>query len=311
MITIGKVRNADYYLTELQNDDAYEYYGSLERSGGWHGTLAAELGLTGPVDPDDFRAVLEGVRPDTGTSLTEHRIQMPGLDTSISVPKSFSVLHGVGDADRRRHIEQALDRAEEAVIALLESEATIVRRGHGGHTYLDGSGLLVASFDHRTSRLGDPNLHRHLVVINASRGPDGRITGIDTRQLYRIRYTAEAVFQAVLRDELARSEGLLYGEIDRHGVGEVAGVPLAVRREFSQRRRDIEAEMADRGVTTGRGARVAALATRPNKDADLPDDVLRRQWRDRARGLGFDAAAIPTVARAPTGLPLESWRVGC
>ena len=300
MITIGKVRNADYYLTELQHDDAHEYYGSLERSGRWHGSLAAELGLTGPVDPDDFRAVLEGVRPDTGTSLTEHRIQMPGLDTTISVPKSFSVLHGVGDADRRRHIEHALDRAEEAVVALLESEATIVRRGHGGHIYLDGSGLIVASFDHRTSRLGDPNLHRHLVVINASRGPDGRITGIDTRQLYRIRYTAEAVFQAVLRDELARSEGLLYGEIDRHGVGEVAGVPLAVRREFSQRRRDIEAEMAERGVTTGRGARVAALATRPNKDADLPDDVLRRQWRDRARALGFDDVTVPTVVRTPT-----------
>jgi len=59
MITTGKVRNADYYLTELQRDDAYEYYGSLERSGRWHDTLAAELGLAGPVDPESaWRTVL-------------------------------------------------------------------------------------------------------------------------------------------------------------------------------------------------------------------------------------------------------------
>jgi len=299
MITIGKVRNAEYYLNELQQDDAYEYYGSLERSGQWHGTFADELGLTGAVDPDDFRAVLEGVRPDTGTSLTEFPIKVPALDVTLSVPKSMSVLWDVGDHDTRRNIEHAIDRAEAAVIQLLEIEATIVRRGHGGLDYHEGNGLIVASFDHHTSRHGDPNLHRHLVVANASRGPDGRITGIDTRQLYNTRYTAEAVFQSVLRHELAQSQGLLYSEIDRHGVGEIAGVPLSVRREFSQRRRDIEAEMLERGVTTGRGARFAALATRPNKEDDLPDDVLRRQWRDRANALGFDGTDIPTVERTP------------
>lgn len=299
MITIGKVRNAEYYLNELHHDDAYEYYGSLERSGRWHGTFAAQLDLTGPVDPDDFRAILEGVRPDTGTSLTAFPIKVTALDVTLSVPKSMSVLWAVGDHDTRRNVEAAIDAAEAAVVRLLEAEATIVRRGHGGLDYHDGNGLIVASFDHRTSRLGDPNLHRHLVVANASPGPDGRITGIDTRQLYGIRYTAEAVFQSVLRHELAQSQGLLYGDIDRHGVGEIAGIPLTVRREFSQRRRDIEAEMAERGVTTGRGARMVALATRPTKEDDLPDGVLRRQWRDRANAVGFDGTGIPTVERTP------------
>ena len=63
-------------------------------------------------------------------------------------------------------------------------------------------------------------------------------------------------------------------------------------------RRDIEVEMAERGVTTGHGARAVALATRPNKEDDLPNDVLRRQWRDRADSLGFDTKAIPTVERS-------------
>ncbi len=128
MITIGKVRNAEYYLNELQQDDAYEYYGSLERSGRWHGTFATELGLDGPVDPDDFRAILEGVRPDTGTSLTEFPITVRALDVTLSVPKSMSVLWGVGDHDTRRNVEQAIDQAEAAVIRLIEAEATLDAR---------------------------------------------------------------------------------------------------------------------------------------------------------------------------------------
>ncbi len=132
MITIGKVRNAEYYLNELQQDDAYEYYGSLERSVQWHGTFATELGLGGPIEPDDFRAILEGVRPDSGTSLTEFPIKVPALDVTLSVPKSMSVLWAVGDYETRQSVEHAIDQAEAAVIKLLEAEATIVRRGHGG-----------------------------------------------------------------------------------------------------------------------------------------------------------------------------------
>ena len=295
MITIGKVRNADYYLHELHQDDAFTYYGSLERSGRWHGALAEELALEGLIDPDGFRAILNGVRPDTGTSLTAFPIKVRALDATLSVSKSVSVLWAVGDVGTQRSIEVALDRAEAAVVRLLESEATVVRRGHAGLDYHAGRGLIVASFDHRTSRLGDPNLHRHLIVANASRGPDDRITGIDTRQLYQIRYTAEAVFQAELRRELALSLGVMFGETDRHGVGEVAGIPTSVRREFSQRRRDIEAEMTDRGVSTGRGARIAALATRPAKADQPPDEVLRVEWRERARRAGFDPRQIHTL----------------
>ena len=140
MITIGKVRNAEYYLNELHHDDAYEYYGSLERSGRWHGTFAAQLDLTGEVDPDDFRAILEGVRPDTGTSLTAFPIKVTALDVTLSVPKSMSVLWAVGDHDTRRNVESAVDAAEAAVVRLLEAEATIVRRGHGGLDYHDGNG---------------------------------------------------------------------------------------------------------------------------------------------------------------------------
>ncbi len=295
MISIGKVRSADYYLAEVGRDDASGYYVDTERVGRWHGRLAADLGLSGRVDPDDFRAVLEGLHPDRLARLTEHPTQVKAL----SVPKSVSIAWALGDHDSSRQVERALDEAQAAVIELLEAEASFVRRGHGGLDVQRGSGLLVASFDHRTSRLGDPNLHRNLVVANASRGPDGRITGLDTRQLYRIRYTAEAVFQAVLRHELAHDPGFGFGRIDRHGVGEIDGVSHKVRRAFSQRRREIEAEMIWQGATTGHGARIATLATRRPKDRTLSDDEFGHRWHARARELGFDPAKVRTESRVP------------
>ena len=299
MISIGKVRSADYYLAEVGRDDSSGYYVDTERAGRWHGRLAADLGLSGRVDPGDFRAVLEGRRPDLGMRLTAHPTRVKALDVTLSVPKSVSITWALGDHTTAGQVEHALDGAQAAVIEFLEAEASFVRRGHGGVDVQRGSGLVVASFDHRTSRLGDPNLHRHLVVANASRGPDGRITGLDTRQLYRIRYTAEAVFQAVLRDQLARSPGYGFGSIDRHGVGEIEGVSAKVRRAFSQRRREIEAEMLWRGVTTGHGARIATLATRAPKDHSLSDEELRYRWHEQARALGFDQAKVRTQPRTP------------
>lgn len=300
VITVGKVRDADYYLAEVTADDAHDYYAGAERPGVWRGSLAAELGLVGPVDPSEFRALLEGRRPGTGARLTETSVRVTALDVTLSVPKSVSVLWATTDDFDRREIERSLDEAEAAVIALIEAEATFVRRGHAGAELNAGGGVALASFDHRTSRLADPNLHRHLVVANASRGPDDRITGLDTRQLYRVRYTAEAVFQSVLRQELAERVGCLFDHVDRHGVGEILGVPQHVRDEFSQRRKAIEAEMAAHGATTALGARLAALTTRPAKPVELTEPVLRAAWIERAATIGFDAYAPPLQRRQPS-----------
>jgi len=181
----------------------------------------------------------------------------------------------------------------------MEENACAVRRGHAGVFVDEGSGFVGAAFLHRTSRLADPGLHVHLLVINATQGEDGRWTALDGRALYRERYTADAVFQASLRHSLARNVGCLFDEPDRHGVAEVAGVPLAVRRAFSQRRLVIEAEMAAQGVTTSEGARIATLATRPAKGEPIEEDELRRRWAQRARELGYSIEDVPTLVREP------------
>ena len=258
-------------------DGREDYYvDAREAAGRWSGTLAERLGLTGTVDSDSLRAAFEGRHPLTGERLSLTNSSMPGFDLTLSVPKSYFILWALGDPDDIRSVEHAIHTAQQEAERYLASTACLVRRGHAGESVQSGQGFVGATFLHRTSRAGDPGLHIHWVVLNVTEGPDGRRTALDGRARYRERYTAESIFQARLRYEMARSTGVLFDEVDRHGVAEIAGIDKTVRREFSQRRRQIEAEMAARGVTGGRGAEIATLATRPTKpQTGISEDQLR------------------------------------
>jgi ATP-dependent exoDNAse (exonuclease V) alpha subunit len=137
-------------------------------------------------------------------------------------------------------------------------------------------------------------------VFNATEGPDGRRTALDGRALYRHRYTAEAIFQATLRRELATRLGLVFDEIDRHGVAEVAGIDRPMRQAFSRRRAEIVAEMDRIGAHSGRAARAAALTTRKPKPTGLTEADLRAEWNQRAGDLRLDLSNVPRVPRTPT-----------
>jgi conjugative relaxase-like TrwC/TraI family protein len=299
VISIGKLRSPDYYLREIV-DGAEDYYlAPGEAPGRWRGGGAALLGLEGVVLGDDLAAVFVGRHPRTDEPLTETGPRLAGFDLTFSPPKSVSVVWALsGEVDARRMVaclEGAMGEAER----YLEREACWVRRGHAGRVSEPAGGFLAAAFLHRTSRLADPGLHVHYLVMNAAMGPDGRWTALDGRALYRQRYTADAVFQAALRHELAQEFGVLFGEADRRGVAEIAGVDTKTRRAFSRRRIEIEAEMTRRGVTGGRAARVATLATRKPKSVPIAEEDLRRTWSDRAREVGFSLDEVPRMERTP------------
>jgi len=81
-------------------------------------------------------------------------------------------------------------------------------------------------------------------------------------------------------------------------------VPHRVLREFSRRRVEIEAAMAERGSTSRAGAQAATLATRKAKDYGARPESLAAEWHARADALGFDAAArTRLLGRLPARLP--------
>ncbi len=122
----------------------------------WAGKGAAGLGLEGPVDPDIFKAVLEGEIPDgsgrrlgrkTRDGEVHHR---PGRDLTFSAPKSVS-LAGLIGGDAR--IVDAHDRAVKRSLGWFERNAAETRTrdaATGQMVRVGGQKTVVATFRHDT-----------------------------------------------------------------------------------------------------------------------------------------------------------------
>jgi conjugative relaxase-like TrwC/TraI family protein len=301
VLSIGKLSLGQeaYYLEEVL-DGAEDYYLHVgEAPGRWLGAGAANLGLEGTVTADQLRAVLAGDDPSSGSALRATKASLPGLDLTLSAPKSVSLVWGLGDPDTADAVVAAHEKAVDAALTYLERHACIVRRGHAGAELIEAGGFVAAGFRHRTSRLGDPALHTHVLVANLAEGTDGRWTALDTRQLYRHGRTSGFVYQAALRYELANRLGLLFEDVAQ-GHAEVAGVPEPLRREFSGRRRQIVEAMERHGATSARGAQAATLDTRSAKTEHVPEPELRSRWAERAETFDFRVDDLPRMPRTPT-----------
>jgi conjugative relaxase-like TrwC/TraI family protein len=271
-----------------------EYYlGGTDAPGVWLGTGSAQLGLAGAVDGPELRSVLAGLDPRDGTPLRSGRggVRVAAFDLTSSAPKSVSVVFGVGDREVRDAVRRAHERAVREALAYVEQSAAFVRRGLAGAEVMQADGLVAAGFRHRTSRVGDPQLHTHVLVANLGRGTDGRWSALDGRRIYAHARTASFVYQAVLRGELTHALGVEWTPV-RQGIAEIAAIPAEVLRAFSRRRAEIEAAMSDHGTSGARAAEAAALSTRRPKDRTVSADALAGDWRVRAAALGLDARAM-------------------
>ena len=305
MLTIAKLRtqSVDYYLSTVASGIEDYYAGHGEAPGAWSGDAAAHLGLTGDVDGHSLRGVLAGRLPGTAEpTRTATGKRTPGWDLTWSAPKSVSVLYGLGNEHTSRQIVAAHEAAIAEGMQYLNRWALVSRRRINGEiTAVDGRGMIVAGFRHRTSRAMDPQLHTHSVIANLVQRADGTWGAIDSRILFRHAKTAGYVYQAVLRAELTRRLGVEWGTVAK-GVAEASIVPEQMRALFSTRRREIEAELDARGATSIKASRVAALRTRDAKGDTTGSDALRARWRTAAIEADFRVADLAgDIARVREG----------
>ena len=268
----------------------------------WAGKGADALGLSGPVDPDTFTAILEGRVPD-GPRLGRpgkdgEIVHRPGRDLTLSAPKSVSLAALVGGDAR---VADAHGRAVERTLAWVEKRAveTRMKDPDGGRMIRAGDQkAVIATFTHETSRNLDPQLHTHAVIANMVQGEDGKWRTMANEKLY----SSKMLIGALYRGELARElTSLGYGIEKTHADGrfEIAGVSRDVIDAFSTRRAEIEAAMDGRGLGTPaenqRAAQRAALMTRAAK-RDVDRAELREMWQRQADGMGFDARTLTADA---------------
>ncbi|MDH5642331.1 MAG: relaxase domain-containing protein, partial [Nitrospira sp.] len=158
MMSLTRVTRASaeqYYTRE-------DYYSKAEtrEASAWVGEGAQRLGLTGPVESEAFQNVLDGRMPDGG-ELTWNGggDRRAGFDATFSAPKSVSLLAEIGQDTR---ILDAHHEATAAALTFLEQHAAYGRITEQGDTRTEPTNnLVIATFDHHTSRAGDPQLHSH------------------------------------------------------------------------------------------------------------------------------------------------------
>jgi conjugative relaxase-like TrwC/TraI family protein len=314
MLSVSKLspgQEAYYERSVAAGIDDY-YAGRGESPGVWVGRGAAELELEGvvaegalgrliggrhPLSAAELRRHpptrvinVERIDPATGERRSEQKTLAPvaGYDFVFSPPKSVSLLHALGNDEVRHAVNQAHLAAWQAALAYLEQEACVTRRGKNGLIRERGTGFVAAAYQHRTSRAQDPHLHTHVIVANMTKSPsDGAWRALDGMPILKhYRLAAGYLYQSQLRFELTRSLGLEWREPEQ-GMAELAGVPEAVLRVFSQRRAQVLDHLERTDGSGFYAAKLAALETRDRKESiDLPR--LRLEWQARAaeHGLG-------------------------
>lgn len=304
--------------TTLTGADAGRYYVEheldyyLDRGelpGRWHGRGAGQLGLDGPVDEDDFLALMDGLDPRTGRLLgtrhTERTVR--GYDVTCSAPKSVSVLYAIGGDAVRAQVVDAHDAAVAAVVDWIERHAHTRYRVNGEVCVFDADGIVAAAFRQHTSRALDPQLHTHVVIANRVPSPDGRWLALDARTIKQDQQTLSRLYHVGLRAELTRSLGVRWRE-PVNGIAEIVDVPEPVLREFSQRTEAIAVRIEDtierfydthdRAPTPRerwRLERDAVLYSRPHKQ-DADPLTLDEEWAGRAADLGISPERLVAEA---------------
>jgi len=287
MLSIAEVgTDATQYYVSLVSPAQEYYVGHDQAAGTWIGAGASELGLVGAVEPEAFSSVLSGFRPATGEKLVQNAgasSRRPGLDLTMSAPKSVSVFYSQSDEPTRREVLDCQQRAVERTLMYIQTNLSVTRRGKSGGQ-MERAGLVAAVFCHGISRELDPQLHSHCIVANAALRNDGTYGALDLRPLYKNKMTLGALYRAELAHQLELGLGF---EIVRTGAFfDIAGIPSSLTEAFSTRRHQIEAKLNEKGLSGAKASAIATLSTRKSKE-HTGEDVLYARWQETGVAHGF------------------------
>jgi conjugative relaxase-like TrwC/TraI family protein len=303
MITLASVGSASS-AAEYYSADNYYTADQTQDASSWFGKGAEVLGLSGKVEEAAFVAVLEGRLPDGSVIAGKDGVHRPGVDLTFSASKSVSLVAMLG-GDKR--LVEALKDSVAATLRWAEKnvvEARVWDAAQGRQVPERTGNLIAATFLHDVNRNGEPQLHIHAVVANATLASDGKWHAVRNDELYRTQHVLSAVHNAELRN---RVEALGYETVPARnsidGAFEIKGVTREAVEAFSTRRAEILAELAKEDRGSARERELATLATRRGKE--LEPDAARQvaAWKETARSIGFDPARLieNAMARAAGG----------
>jgi Ti-type conjugative transfer relaxase TraA len=289
-ISVANASGLSRYYEQLGREDYYQNGG--EPPGFWIGRGSERLHLSGNILEGELLRAMQGYHPVTGETLVRNAgaDHAPGWDATFSAPKSVSAVWAVADRHTQAAIQSAQVEAVKAAIGYIEREATFVRYGAGGTEREPVSihgGLIVAAYEHSTSRNADPQLHTHCIVTNIT--PDGRSIDLDTRH--------KMATGALYRVELASQLRELGYSIERDGDSfRIAGVPERLTEFWSSRHTEVQQALEEKGFSSYVASKVAVLNTREAK-TDINRPELFTRWQEQAQEYSFGREQVMQLKR--------------
>ncbi|MBO4633700.1 MAG: relaxase domain-containing protein, partial [Lentisphaeria bacterium] len=253
-IKATKGKGADFYRQHLSCNDYFSEHEAVK--GVWLGSLAEDFDLSGkPVDPSVFSAFQQNIDPVSGKKLTVRNVEnaVRFYDFQCSAQKSVSIMSLFDD-----RLEKAHQRAVRLAMKEMERFASVrLRSGINANTdNIEFTGnFIYAEYHHDSSRLLDPQLHTHNVIVNVTRDSSGRYKALQSREMVRaIRYASK-----VYLNKLAEECGLLGYDLEKKYrdkgelVGfEIKGVSEEILKRCSRRREQIDQAIERFAETHGR-----------------------------------------------------------
>lgn len=310
MVSVSKPMKASQATNYFDKDDYY-----LRSGGTWHGQGAERLGLSGGVNKDDFLCVASGCDPRSGKAVIEAKSEKNGLDHRAGIDITFSPPKSVSLAALSNDIHKELHgKAVSSVLDYIEREMVTARQTTDGVTVAVRTGnMVVARFDHLTSRELDPQLHTHCFLANMTQREDEQWRATHNDAIYREQRFIGRMYDNELQ-RLYKEAGYQTVITDREkGTWELAGVTKELIKEFSERAEQVQTrfkELKEMGAYPGANdtelRKIATLETRKAKPEHIDKEYLKTKWENgfakhgqSIEGLGMDLEANRKEQPAP------------
>lgn len=326
----------DYLLKTVVNDQptgAADYYTHPgNKPGVWLGRGCEQMGVkAGEIaSKEQVTRLYNQLRnPNTGKPLDNQSQNrnissnsVSGFDLTFTMPKSVSILWGIGDDETRRQIMNCYYESIDQTMEWWQDSIAMTRVGRGGLAQMQVTGITAARFDHWDTREHDPHLHSHVVVSNIVQRADGGWGALDGSVVYRGHVECSERQQNLLLDLLHERMGIDFEERSEQSEGtrasvmDAVGVPTDLVDRFSTRSMQtdrvfnklVEERKNEKKTDRLSFREVAELKeqafqqARKAKDENVPPlNKLISKWTDQVQELGYDPQQIvaDTVGHEP------------
>jgi len=290
----GKVDHEVHFTARGKSSPAWEELGDRKPNkplgaaiakSHWYGRGAERLGLAGTINTQDYVKLYNAL--DTEGNRLIHKLAARAdrrhtYELSFAPPKSVSIaaLH-VGD----HRIIEAHNKAVHVALDYIEKHLSFYRKTFKDQTKtLQSDNLVVAVYNHTSSRDNDPQLHSHCAVMNMTHCGEPVWRSLVNDAMYQSQTFLQETYRSEIAKELVK---LGYSiQVEDNGLWELRGIPQAALDRFSKRGKAIggvlhELRKIMPDASKAQLGNAANHLTRAGKDYNMTSEELLSLWEEQ------------------------------